>query len=104
MKKRIFLLGAGYSARAYARRQRRQAEAISGTTRSPEKCDALREDGIEPLIFDGTVSSEMADTLKRTTHLVLSAVPESGKGGEASDPFLPRVETRLRDIMPDLRW
>jgi nucleoside-diphosphate-sugar epimerase len=104
MKKRIFLLGAGYSARAYARRQRGQAEAISGTTRSPEKFDALREDGIEPLIFDGTVSSEMADTLKRTTHLVLSAAPEAGAGGESHDPLLPHVDGRLRQAMPALRW
>jgi hypothetical protein len=64
MKKFIFLLGAGYSARAFARRQQGQAEAIFGTTRSPEKSDALRKDGIEPLAFDGeAIGPEMADAL-----------------------------------------
>jgi nucleoside-diphosphate-sugar epimerase len=105
MKTRIFLLGAGYSARAFARRQRGQAEAIFGTTRSPEKFDALREDGIEPLIFDGTaISPEMAEALRRTTHLILSAAPEAGAGGERDDPFLPHVEGHLRQAMPALRW
>lgn len=101
----FFLLGAGYSARAFARLQQGLAGAIFGTTRSPEKSGALRRDGIEPLVFGGdAIGPEMADALKRTTHLVLSAAPESGKGGEAGDPFLPHVETRLRDAMPDLRW
>jgi nucleoside-diphosphate-sugar epimerase len=102
---RILLLGAGYSARAFARLQRSRAGAIFGTTRSSERSGALRGDGIEPLIFDGdAIGREMADALKRTTHLVLSAAPESGKESEASDPFLPHVETGLRNAMPDLRW
>ncbi|MDN5928854.1 MAG: SDR family oxidoreductase [Hyphomicrobiales bacterium] len=105
MKARVFLLGAGYSARAFARRQRGQAEAIFGTTRSPEKFGALGKGGIEPLIFDGgAIGPEMAEAMKRTTHLVLSAAPEAGAGGERHDPFLPHVEGRLRQAMPALRW
>jgi nucleoside-diphosphate-sugar epimerase len=105
MKTRIFLLGAGYSARAFARRQQGQAEAIVGTTRSPEKFEALCKDGIEPLIFDGTaIGPEMAESLRRTTHLILSAAPEADAEGERHDPFLPHVETRLRQAMPALRW
>jgi nucleoside-diphosphate-sugar epimerase len=105
MKTRIFLLGAGYSVRAFARRQRGQAEAIVGTTRSPEKFDALRKDGIEPLIFDGpAIGAEMVEALEQTTHLVLSAAPEGGAGGERHDPFLPHVEGHLRQAMPVLRW
>jgi nucleoside-diphosphate-sugar epimerase len=102
---RIFLLGAGYSARAFANRERGRAEAIVGTTRSSEKLDVLRKEGIEPLAFDGgAIGSEMADALRRTTHLVLSAAPETGRGGESHDPFLPHVDGRLRQFMPDLRW
>jgi nucleoside-diphosphate-sugar epimerase len=102
---RIFLLGAGYSARAFARRQRGRAEAIFGTTRSPEKSGALRQDGIEPLIFDGgAIGAEMAAALKHATHLVLSAAPDAVAEGKRHDPFLPHVEGRLRHLMPDLRW
>jgi nucleoside-diphosphate-sugar epimerase len=102
---RIFLLGAGYSAQAFARRQRGQAEAVLGTTRSPGRFDALRQDGIEPLTFDGgVIGDEMADALKHMTHLVLSAAPDAGEERQGGDPFLPHVEGRLRDVMPDLRW
>jgi nucleoside-diphosphate-sugar epimerase len=105
MTMRILLLGAGYSARAFAYRQRGQADAIFGTTRSAEKLDALRNDGIEPLIFDGgVIGPAMAEAVRRTTHLVLSAAPEASSEGVSHDPFLPHVETRLRQAMPDLRW
>jgi nucleoside-diphosphate-sugar epimerase len=46
----------------------------------------------------------MAEALRRTTHLVLSAAPQNGRNSEAADPFLPHIETRLRDVMPDLCW
>jgi nucleoside-diphosphate-sugar epimerase len=105
MTTRILLLGAGYSARALARRQRGQADAIFGATRSAEKLDALRNDGIEPLIFDGgVIGPAMAEALRRTTHLVLSAAPEASVEGVSHDPFLPHVEGRLRQAMPALRW
>jgi nucleoside-diphosphate-sugar epimerase len=102
---RIFLLGAGYSARAFARRERGRAEAIVGTARSPEKFESLRRDGIEPLAFDGrAIGSEVTEALRQTTHLVLSAAPEAGAEGESHDPFLRHVDGRLRQFMPDLRW
>jgi nucleoside-diphosphate-sugar epimerase len=102
---RIFLLGAGYSARAFARRERGRADAIVGTTRSSGKLAALRRDGIEPLAFDGgTIGSEMAEALRRTTHLVLSAAPETGAEGASHDPFLRHVDGRLRQFMPALHW
>ena len=105
MTMRVFLLGAGYSARAFARRQRGQAEAIFGTTRSADGFEALRQRGIEPLPFDGrAIGADMADALKRTTHLVLSAAPGTGNDGEGGDPFLPHIENGLRRLMPDLRW
>jgi len=101
---RIFLLGAGYSARAFSRRQRGQAEAIFGTTRSTDGFEALRQSRVEPLPFDGgAIGADMADVLKHTTHLVLSAAPEAGGGG-GGDPFLPHIENDLRQLMPDLRW
>ncbi|MBN9075893.1 MAG: NAD(P)-dependent oxidoreductase [Rhizobiales bacterium 65-79] len=102
---RIFLLGAGYSARAFAALQRDRDDAIFGTTRSAEKLDALRKDGIEPLLFDGdTINADMAEALRKTTHLVLSAAPETGALSAGGDPFLPHIEDRLRHLMPELRW
>jgi nucleoside-diphosphate-sugar epimerase len=102
---RIFLLGAGYSARAFAFRQRGQAEAIFGTTRSPEKLETLRRQGIKPLLFNGDeIGSETAAALKHATHLALSAAPGTDAENGAGDPLLPHVDGRIRQFMPDLRW
>jgi nucleoside-diphosphate-sugar epimerase len=105
MTMRIFLVGAGYSARAFADHEKDRAEAIFGTTRSPDKFETLRRQGIEPLLFDGgAIGPEMAAALKGSTHLVLSAAPETGGESGSGDPFLPHVDGRIRQIMPDLRW
>jgi hypothetical protein len=79
MSMRAFLLGAGYSAKAYAKLVAGEAESIVGTTRSVEKAEALRAVGVEPVVFDGAaVSGEMAEALREATHLVVSAAPEQG--------------------------
>jgi hypothetical protein len=100
MRPRIFLLGAGYSARAYARLAAGEADAIFGTTREARKFDALRADGISPLLFDGSgTGPEMAEALEGTTHLVLSAAP-----GDGGDPLLPLLPSPVTAAMPALRW
>ena len=55
MTSRYFIFGAGYSAKAFAAAQSDPAIAIAGTTRSPEKFDALRRAGVEPFVLDGSV-------------------------------------------------
>ena len=100
MTMNVFLLGAGCSARAYARLTAGRAGTIWGTTRSAERFDALRADGITPLAFDGTeIGEEMATALKATTHLVLSAAPVDG-----GDPLLRLLPTPITQAMPMLRW
>lgn len=95
---RIFIFGAGYSGKAFARADAGSA-AIVGTTRSPEKFDALRQAGIEPLLFDGSLSADVAAHLGTTTHLVNSVAP-----GEAGDPVLDAVRAAILHDMPALRW
>jgi len=86
----VFLLGAGYSARAYARLAADRAGAVWGTTRATDRFDALRAEGISPLAFDGAeIGPEMAAALKATTHLVLSAAPTSPPPPPSAVP-LPR--------------
>jgi len=97
-ERRFFIFGAGYSGRAFARANG-QGAAVLGTTRTPEKFDALRSAGIAPLQFDGSLSPELGDELARTTHLIVSIAPN-----EAGDPVLNAAGDAIRANMPALEW
>jgi nucleoside-diphosphate-sugar epimerase len=94
---RTFIFGAGYSGRAFAAAS--GGNPVFGTTRSPEKFQALRRAGITPLLFDGTLTGEAEAALANTTHLVVSAAP-----GEAGDPVLATARAAIAEKMPVLRW
>lgn len=103
-EKQVFIFGAGYSGKAFARagkafaRAKQGAAVILGTTRSPEKFEALRQAGIAPLLFDGGLTGEIGDALNKTTHLVISVAPE-----EAGDPVLNAAREAIAR-MPVLEW
>lgn len=96
-ERQIFIFGAGYSGKAFARANT-DAATILGTTRSAEKFDALRQAGIAPLLFDGALTGEIGDALRKTTHLVISVAPE-----EAGDPVLNAARAAISQ-MPALEW
>ena len=98
-EKQVFIFGAGYSGKAFARVAKGGAGKILGTTRSPEKFEALRQAGIAPLLFDGALTGEVSDALKKTTHLVISVAPE-----EAGDPALNAARETIVAEMPVLEW
>jgi nucleoside-diphosphate-sugar epimerase len=78
----LLSLGHGYSARALARRLVTKGWRVIGTTRSPERAEAFRAEGIEPLIWPADLTSALSDA----THILCSAAPD-GTG----DPFLRAV-------------
>lgn len=96
-EKQVFIFGAGYSGKAFARASK-DAAAILGTTRSEEKFNALRQAGIAPLLFDGALTGEIGEALEKTTHLVISVAPE-----EAGDPVLNAAREAIAE-MPALEW
>lgn len=97
---RIFIFGAGYSGRAFARRMAKKAEWIAGTTRSAGKLEALARDGMRPVLFDGAeLSDEARALLAETTHLVISAGPQGGE-----DPVLAAARATVLSGMPALEW
>jgi nucleoside-diphosphate-sugar epimerase len=97
---RIFIFGAGYSGRAFARRMANKAEWIAGTTRSADKLEALARDGMRPVLFDGAdLSDEARALLAETTHLVVSAGPQGG-----ADPVLAAARATILSAMPALEW
>jgi len=96
-EKQVFIFGAGYSGKAFARANK-QVVPVFGTTRTPEKVESLRQTGIMPLLFDGALTPEISDALEKTTHMVVSVAPE-----EAGDPVLNAARQAIA-AMPALEW
>lgn len=100
MTKHLLILGAGFSGRAIGDVFREAGFTVSGTTRSMEKAEALRERGIEPIVYDGaTISDALAADMARATHVVQSIAP--GKDG---DPLFRAGVPALSALMPTLEW
>ena len=96
--KSFFIFGAGYSGKAFARANGDGAP-IFGSTRSPDRFEALRLAGIEPFHFDGALSAGVDEALAKTTHLIISVAPD-----EAGDPVLSAAGETIRTKMPALGW
>lgn len=91
----FFIFGAGFCARAFARRS---SAFCYGTTRQQESFDLLRQNHIEPLLFDDCHNeTAMKKALHKTTHLIISIPPD-----DTGDPVLQKP-LLLKD-MPQLQW
>lgn len=86
----LLSLGHGYSARALARRLIPQGWQVIGTTRTPAKAEALRAEGVEPLLWPG----DLGPALARATHILVSAAPDA-----QGDPFL-RAAPAIAEAKP----
>ena len=103
MTRTLFCFGYGYSAQALGARLRREGGwRIIGTTRDAAKADALRAQGIEPVIWpgpDGPDDPDIAALLDQATHLLISAGP-----GDGGDPVLAALRGDIERIAPQLDW
>ena len=77
MEKTLLSLGHGFSARALTRLLPPGWRVI-GTTRDPQKAEALRAEGVEPVIWPGT---DLTPLIAQATHLLTSVAP--GPAGDA---------------------
>ncbi len=75
----LLSLGHGYSAQALARRLIPQGWQVIGTTRSLPRAEAMRAEGVTPLLWPGDLGAALA----QTSHILASAAPDA-----AGDPFL----------------
>lgn len=91
--KTLLSLGHGYSAQALAQQLRPQGWHVIGTTRSAEKAERLRADGIEAVVWPGT---PLAPLLSRATHILASAAPDEG-----GDPLLAAHGPEIAAARPD---
>jgi nucleoside-diphosphate-sugar epimerase len=72
----LLVFGAGFSARACALRTLSMFDRVRGTTRSVGKAAQLRAAGIEPVIFEGSPTPEIAAAISDATHLLVSIAPD----------------------------
>ena len=100
MSMNVTIFGAGFSGLAIARTLAPECDHLAGTTRGPARFAELQAAGLSPFIYDGgQPSPDLAATLARTTHLVMSISPDSG-----GDPLLDAFAGGLGDVMPALEW
>lgn len=92
----LLSFGHGYSARALARLLRPQGWAITGTTRSADKADMLKTEGITPIIWPG---GDIAPALDSATHLLISAGPTAD-----GDPVLANLRDAITARAGQFRW
>ncbi|EGE58992.1 putative nucleoside-diphosphate-sugar epimerase protein [Rhizobium etli CNPAF512] len=93
------IFGCGYSGTAIAKAFAGDGVRISGTTRSADKIEALRRNGIEAFLFDGeTMEDGLRRALADVTHLVQSIAP--GK----ADPLLRLLGGDGASLPPWLEW
>jgi len=91
---RLFCFGLGYSARALAEALLAEGWRVAGTTRDPDKAEALRAAGIEAHLFDrGHPLADPDAALAGTTHL-LSSVPPDAEGDPVLDAHGPALAAR----------
>lgn len=96
-----FFFGLGFSSLASAKAMQARGEtAISGTVRSAEKAAALRAEGINAIVFDGTQPGpDVAATLRQGCEAVICSIAP----GEEGDPIL-RYHAADLDAAADLNW
>ena len=96
MEKTLLSIGHGFSARALAARLVPQGWRIVGTTRSPDKADAIADTSVEPVVWPG---ADLGALIAQSPNVLVSAGPDS-----AGDPVLNAVEDAVTRAAPDLRW
>ena len=97
MTRRLFCLGAGYSARALARRLLAEGWTVAGTARSERGVAALAAEGIAGHLFDRSRPLDPA-VFAGSTYVLVSVPPD-----EAGDPAL---DIHGADVagLPGLCW
>ena len=97
---KIFIFGLGFSAMTLARRLTADGWQVAGSVRSPEKASALRDEGVEAVVFDGTTPGpDVARALDSAGHIAISIPP-----GETGDPVLRHYRADLAARAGDIRW
>jgi len=94
--KTLLVFGYGYSARVIGAQVKSEGWRVIGTTRSPAAAEAMRRDGIEPILWP----PEDADTaLPDATHILVSTAPDAD-----GDPVLAAYRVQIAEAAGHVEW
>jgi nucleoside-diphosphate-sugar epimerase len=97
----LLILGCGYVGERLAVAARARGMRVTGTTRRPERAQALRTRGIEAVVADSP--TELADDLLAACDALVDSIPLQKAGDDLRVPqadWLPALTPRMRH----LRW
>jgi nucleoside-diphosphate-sugar epimerase len=92
----LLSFGHGFSSRALARLLVPMGWRVIGTTRSAEKAEVLRREGVDPVVWPGT---DLTPFIAKATHLLTSVAP-----GEAGDPVLDAYAHAIAARGAEIQW
>lgn len=95
-EKTLLSFGHGFSAKSLSRRLNSEGWRVVGTTRSPEKAEAVAASGAEPFIWPG---NDIHEVLDQADAMLISAAPN--KDG---DPVLTELRQEIAEKASDLHW
>ena len=96
MTKTLLSFGHGYSAQALSTLLVPQGWTIYGTTRSADRFDALKAQGITPILWN---DDHILSALEKSDHILSSVAPNA-----EGDPVLQAYHTSIANTVPNLRW
>ncbi|PIE17006.1 MAG: NAD(P)-dependent oxidoreductase [Rhodobacterales bacterium] len=100
MQNRLLSFGHGYSAQALGRRLIPEGWQITGTSRSPEKLEAIKAQGATGLLWpDDAGNGQLHDAIASASHILTSAAPT-----ENGDPVLADFREQIAAAGPHLKW
>ena len=96
MKNTLLSIGHGYTARALAPILLKDGWAVIGTTRGADETDALRAQGVTPLVWPG---EDVSAALAQATHILISPAPD-----ENGDPVLNGLREQIATQSDHICW
>ncbi len=92
----LFCFGYGFSARCLAERLREKGWKIATTARSPEKCAALRAQGINAHLWP---IASLPEVWGDNVHVLISAAPDAN-----GDPVLAQHREEIVSLVDRIAW
>lgn len=94
MTQTLLSIGHGFTAREFGKHVTAKGWRVIGTTRSRDRTGALKELGVDPLVWPG---ADLSEAISQATHILISAAPS-----EAGDAFLNAYREQL--LASDVQW